>query len=148
MSKKLNQTGYDYNIQKRSLNHLFYTDDLKLVAKDDSDLECLLQIVRKFSDDTGMSFGLDKCAKATFERGTLPKRASVELDRNKVIKDVEEGEVYNYLVVDESDAIQHAAMKDKIRKECYRRVGAEVNHANCIKAKNTLATLVVTIVNV
>ena len=148
MSKKLSQTGYDYNIQKRSLNHLFYTDDLKLVAKDDSDLECLLQIVRKFSDDTGMSFGLDKCAKATFEKGTLPKRASVELDRNKVIKDVEEGEVYNYLVVDESDAIQHAAMKDKIRKECYRRVGAEVNHVNCIKAKNTLATLVVTIVNV
>ena len=46
-------------------------DDLKLFAKDDNDLEGLLQTVKKFSDDIGMSFGLDKCAKATFKRGKL-----------------------------------------------------------------------------
>ena len=42
-------------------------DDLKLFSKDDN-LEGVLQIVKKFSDDTGMSFRLDKCAKATFKR--------------------------------------------------------------------------------
>ena len=44
---------------------------LKLFAKDDNDLEGLLQTVRKFSDDIGMSFRLDNCAKATFKRGGL-----------------------------------------------------------------------------
>ena len=42
-------------------------DDLKLFVKDDYDLEDLPQTVKKFSDDIGMSFGLDKCAKATFK---------------------------------------------------------------------------------
>ena len=46
-------------------------DDLKLFSKDDKDLEGLLQTVKKFSDDIDMSFGLDKCAKATSERGKL-----------------------------------------------------------------------------
>ena len=71
LSKELNPTGCGYNIQKKNINHLFYMDDLKLFAKDDNDLEGLLQTVKKFSDDIGMSFGLDKCAKATFKRGKL-----------------------------------------------------------------------------
>ena len=71
LSKKLNQTGYGYNIPKRSINHLFYVDDLKLFAKDDNNLEGLLQTVKKFTDEIGVSFGPDKCAKATFKRGKL-----------------------------------------------------------------------------
>ena len=55
-------------------------DDLKLFAKDDNDLEGLLQTVKKSSNDISMSFGLDKCAKATFKRGNLIKETSVELD--------------------------------------------------------------------
>lgn len=65
-----------------------------------------------------------------------------------MIKDLEQEEAFKYLGTDESNRIQQAAMKDKIRKECYRKVGAELNHANCIEAKNTLTTLVVTIVNI
>ena len=42
-------------------------DDLKLFAKDDNDLVGLLQTVKKFSDDISVSFGLDKCTKATFK---------------------------------------------------------------------------------
>ena len=77
LSKELNPIGCGYNIQKRSINHLLYTDDLKLFAKDDNDLEGLLQTVKKFSDDSGMSSGLDKCAKATFKRGKLTGTTSV-----------------------------------------------------------------------
>ena len=61
LSKELNETGYGYSIQKRSVNHLFYMEDLKLFAKDDNDLEGLLQTVTKFSDDISMSFELNKC---------------------------------------------------------------------------------------
>ena len=42
-------------------------DDLKLFAKDDNDLEGLLQTMKTFSDDIGMSFGLNKCVKATLK---------------------------------------------------------------------------------
>ena len=123
-------------------------DDLKLFAKDDNDLEGLLQTVKMFSDNIGMSFGLDESAKATFKRGKLTETISAELDRNTVIKDLEEEEVYKYLGIDESNGIQHSAMKQKIRKEFYRRIRAilkkELNSANCIEVINTLKIRVVT----
>ena len=40
-------------------------DDLKLFAKDDKNLEEMLQFVKKFSDDIGMTFGLDKYARVS-----------------------------------------------------------------------------------
>ena len=124
LSKELNRPGYGYNIQKRSINHLFYMDDLKLFTKDDNDLESLLQTAKKFSDNIGTSFGLDKCAQATFKRGKLTGKTSVKLDQNTVIKDLEQKEMYKNLGVDESNGIEHAAMKEKIRKKCYQRVRA------------------------
>ena len=60
-------------------------DDLKLFAKDNNDLEGLLQTMKKFSDDIGRSFGLNNCVKATFKRGKLTGTTSVELDCNTVI---------------------------------------------------------------
>ena len=92
-------------------------DDLKLFAKDYNDLEGLVQTVAKFSDDNGISFGLVKCTKVTFKRGKLTETTSVVVDRNTVIKDLEQEEVYKYLGVIESNGNQHAAMKEKIRKE-------------------------------
>ena len=40
-------------------NHLFYMDDLKRYSKSDSDLRSFLRIVKKFSDDIKMQFGLE-----------------------------------------------------------------------------------------
>ena len=60
-------------------------DDLKLYAKDDSELEGLLRIVKGFSYDIGMEFGLSKCAKATFKRGKLEKSDHVRLDEETII---------------------------------------------------------------
>ena len=74
-------------------------DNLKLFAKDDNDLEGLLQTVKTFSDEISMSFGLDKCAKATFKRGKLTGTTSVELDQNIVITDLEQEDMYKYLVM-------------------------------------------------
>ena len=56
------------------MDHPFVlVDDLKLYLKDDSELEGLLRIVKGFSNDSGMEFGLSKCAKTTFKRGKLEK---------------------------------------------------------------------------
>ena len=88
-------------------------DDLKLFTKEDSDLEGLLQTVKKFSNNISMSFGLDKCAKATFKRRKLIKETSVELDRKTVIKDLEQKEVYKYLDVDENSTCSNERKNKK-----------------------------------
>ena len=128
------------------MNHLFYTDDLKLFAKNDQQLQGLLNIVKQFSDDIQMKFGLDKCAKALFLRGKLLK--SITLDSTTIIKDLEPKESYKYLGVTDGDGIQHSSMREGIWKECFRRVRAilrsELNARNRIDAINSLALPVVT----
>ena len=39
------------------LNHLLYMDDLKLFAKNDTQLNILLRTVKMFSDDVGLTLG-------------------------------------------------------------------------------------------
>ena len=95
-----------------------------------------------------MTFGLDKCAKASFKRGKMTKSTSLELDRITIIRDLDQEEFYKYLGVNESDGIQHSQMKKTIRKDCYRKVRAilktELNFENRREAINTLAIPVVT----
>ena len=148
LSSLLNSSTYGYKIQEGKLNHLFYMDDLKTYAKDDNEQKGLLTIVKTFSDDIKMEFGLDKCAKATFKRGKLTNTTDLELDVNTVIKELDQEGTYKYLGVNEGDGLQHSSMKEKIRKEYYRRVRmvlkSELNASNRITAINTLATPVVT----
>ena len=80
-------------------------------------------------------------------RGKLTGTTSVMLDRNTVIKDLEKEEVHKYLGADESNGMQHAEIKEKIKKECYTRVWAilktELDSAIHIEVINTLAIPVV-----
>ena len=80
-------------------------DDLKLYAKHDSELEGLLRIVKGFSYDISMEFGLSKCAKVTFKRGKLENSDHVRLDEETMIKDLEKEKVYKYFGIDESGGI-------------------------------------------
>ena len=119
LTLELKNSGYGYKIGEDKFSHLFYMDDLKLYGKDDNEIEGLLKIVKGFSDDIGMEFGLDKCAKVTFKRGKLTKKDNIVLDEGTVIKDLEQEGVYKYLGVNEGDGIQHASMKEKLRKRLY-----------------------------
>ena len=60
LSLELNSLAYGSTIGTEQITHLFYMDDLKLYAKDNSELERLLKIVKGFSYDIGMEFGLSK----------------------------------------------------------------------------------------
>ena len=115
-------------------------DDLKLFAKNDQQLQGLLNIVKQFSDDIRKKFGLNKCAKATFFRGKLLKAKNITLDTTTVITDLEPEESYKYMGVTEGDGIQHSSMREKIRKECFCRVRSilrgELNAHNKIDAIN------------
>ena len=95
-----------------------------------------------------MTFGLDKCAKATIIRGKLKHTSSIILDTDMKIKELDQEETYKYFGIAEGDGIQHGKTKDKIRKECYRRargaLQSELNVKNKLEAINTLAAPVVT----
>ena len=93
LSKLLNNTRYGYKPQNGKLNHLFFMDDLKTFAKDNQQMN-LLTIVKTFSDDIKMEFGLDKCAKATFKRGRLTKTTNLHLDVDTVIEELEQDGTY------------------------------------------------------
>jgi len=108
LSQLLNNTGYGYKIMDKKINHLFYMDDLKLYAQNDDELERLLKTVKDFSDDIGMKFGLDKCAKATFKQGKLVTSDNIKLSIDTVIKQLDQEETYKYLGVNEGDGIQQS----------------------------------------
>ena len=77
-----------------------------------------------------------------FIRGRLTSTSEIS------IRELDQEETYTYVGIDEGNGIQHAKMKEKIKKECYRRVRAilhtELNAKNKLEAINTLAIPVVT----
>ena len=79
------------------------------------------------------------------------KRVSVggmELSSGEVIPELESDKGYKYLLILEADGIMHTKMKDKIKKEYYRRVrqltSLNLNGGNTIRAINSWAVSLVT----
>ena len=145
---EMNDRRHGYKIREEKINHLFYMDNLKLYEKNDKGLDGLLNTVNKFSDNIGMEFGLGKCEKAAFIRGRLTSTSEIKLNEDTSIRELDQKETYKYLRIDKGDGTQHAKMREKSRKECYRRVKAilhtELNAKNKLEAINTLAIPVVT----
>ena len=90
LSTLLNSTKHGYEAKKRKINHLFYMDDLKAYAMNDEQLKKLLDIIKIFSDDIKMEFGLGKCAKATFIKGKLTKTSNIVLNQDTAIKELDQ----------------------------------------------------------
>ena len=65
-----------------SVFHLFYMDDLKRFARNVNKLEKTLATAKEFSNDIGMTFGLEKCAMVSFLRGFIRKKADTKFDIN------------------------------------------------------------------
>ena len=96
-----------------------------------------------------MKFGLDKCAIAHFVNGKLSgHNTGVKVGKTKTIKGLEPGQVYKYLGVDESNGIQHSTMRERLRREYFRRVTmvlrTELYGRNKVLAINGLALPVLT----
>ena len=122
-------------------------DDLKLYSKSEMALDSLIQTVRIFNDNIGMQFGIDKCAMLVMKKGKIVKSDGIQLPNNKVIKSLEERESYQYLGVLEADEVMVNELKDKVKKEYYRRVRkvleTKLNSGNVFKAINIWAVSVV-----
>ena len=149
LTSELAASGYGYKISNASapISNLFYMDDLKLYSKNEKEQIGELKVLKQFSDDIGMEFRLEKCAKASFKKGKLTSTGNIVIDVDTEIQDLDQEGVYKYLGEDESDGIQHSKMKEKIRKEYNGRVRSilrtELNGRNKMEAINSLAVPVV-----
>ena len=137
------ESAYQFSSNKEKINHLLFMDDLKLYAKNKKGLESLVQTVQIFSDDIGMEFGIDKCAKLVLKRGEITKFDGISLSDGRVMKRLIEGAGYKYLGILQVDQIRYTEMKKKVKAEYLRRVRkvleTKLNGGNIIKGINTWA---------
>ena len=63
-----------------------YMDDIKLFAKNEKELETLIQPVRIYSQDIGMEFGREKCAMLVMKSGKRYMTERMELPNQEKIK--------------------------------------------------------------
>ena len=82
-----------------------YTDNIKLFAKNEKELENLILAVRIYSKDIGMEFGMKKRAMLIISR-KRPVTEGMELLNQEKICTLEEKETYKYLVILEAYTIK------------------------------------------
>ncbi|MGY8822311.1 MAG: RNA-directed DNA polymerase, partial [Pseudomonadales bacterium] len=90
--------GYRFSGSREKVNHLLFMDDLKLYGRNEGELERLTGVVKVFSDDIGMRFGLEKCGVLVVEKGVKKKCEGIVIPGGEMIKEVDESG-YKYLGV-------------------------------------------------
>ena len=121
-------------------------DDLKLYGASKDQLDSLVQVVRIFSQDIKMSFGLDKCAVLEMRRGRQVGSCGIVLTNYQHIGEIEK-EGYKYLGILQLDRTLNTKMKGKVTLEYIRRVKklcrSKLNGGNLIDGFNTWVVVVV-----
>jgi hypothetical protein len=125
LTNLLNSTGYGFNIRHNNttlskLNHLLYMDDIKLYASKKNHILSLLTITENFSNDISMSFGIDKCKTQSICRGHYENLEYIT--KGEIIKNLNKGEFYKYLGINQSNHIQHSIIKENLEKQFYLRI--------------------------
>ena len=123
-------------------------DDLKLYSSNNNQLRALLETTQIFSNDIGMSFGLEKCAKISIVRGKVKNRDNIILSSGEEIRELNNQKFYKYLGVEENKVIGHTETKEKLSKEYFSRLRkilkSELNSYNMIMAINQWAVPAIT----
>ena len=124
-----------------------YMDDIKLFEKNEKELETLIHVVRIYSQDIGMEFGIEKGAMLVRKSSKWHLTDGMELPNQDKIRTLEENETYKYLGILEADTIKQVEMKNKIQKEYLRRtrklLETKLSSRSFIKRINTWAVSLV-----
>lgn len=88
-----------------------------------------------------MKFGLLEFAKGTLNSGKLVKSSSIKLNKINETRELDQSQIYKYLVITDQGMIQYTHMKMKIEKEYFRRVRFILKAVLNAKNKRTLSTL-------
>ena len=94
----LRQTKASYELKKggKKINHLLFMDDLKLFAKNEDQIDSLVNTVRTFSEDIKNEFGLLKRGVLIMKIRKVVKSDGISMSDEKMMKNIEEGG-YKYL---------------------------------------------------
>ena len=87
-----------------------YMDEIKLFAKNETELNTLIQAVRIYSQDIGMEFGIKKCAMLVMKSGKRHLIDGMELPNQDKIRTLGEKDIL------EADTIKQVEIKKKFRK--------------------------------
>ena len=87
-----------------------------LFAKNEKELETLIQSVRIYSQDIRMEFGIVKCAMLVMKSGKRHMTEGIEIPNQEKVRTLGEKETYKYLEILEADIIKQMEMKEKIKK--------------------------------
>ena len=141
LSNILRKVNAGYQLGKGQhikINPLLFIDDLKLYGNSKKEAKRLTHTVRIFSKDIAMKFGITKCSHVTMKAGKLVSFGGMEISSWKVISELESDKGYKYLGILEAGDIMHIEMKDKIKKEYYRRlrqlISSNLKGGNTIRA--------------
>ena len=74
-----------------------YTDDIKLFAKNENELETRIQTVGIYSRAIGMEFGIEKCVMLVMKSGKRNLTDGMELPNQVVFRTLGEKEKYKNL---------------------------------------------------
>ena len=117
-------------------------DDLKLYARNQEELESLVEIIHIYSKDVGMELRLDKCKMLALRKGVKIRSVGIELPDGEVIKEWD-GKGDKYLGILQSDTVMEKQMKGKVKGEYFRRLElllkSKLYYGNLIKAINAWA---------
>ena len=135
--------GYEMTKDGCRINHLLFTDDLKLFAKNENEIDSLVQTVRIISDDIGMNIGLEKCAAMTIKMGKRVHSDGIALPDGTQLRALGEEEMYKYLGVLEADHVlctrnqKRGLRKSIIIRRVKKCLKSMLNGGNMVKAINT-----------
>lgn len=118
--RKINM-GYKLTKEGPVINHMFFMDDLKLFARNENEIDSLVQTVQLCCEDIGMQFGISKCAVLSMKRGKTADTKAIILPTGEQMSDPE-ATGYKYLGILEYDDILRSDMKIKVRSHYFKRL--------------------------
>ncbi len=140
LSHALNSETNGVACSSERITHLLFMDDLKVYAKNRTQLEHALDVVGRVSDAVGMELGLTKCAEAHMKNGR------VETDEGGgtgLLRLAMKEDPYTYLGITQVFDPDLATIRERLKKDFGRRMngiwGSELNGLNKVKATNSWA---------
>ena len=94
-------------------------DEINLFAKNEKELETLIQTVKIYSQNIEIEFSIEKCSVLIMKRGKRRMMEGMELPNQEKIRTLGEKETYKYLGILETVTI--VEIKEKIENEYLRR---------------------------
>ena len=88
-------------------------DNIKLFAKNETELETLKQTVRIYSRVIAMEFCIEKCVMLLMKSGKRHMTKRFKLANKVIIRTVREKETHKKLMILEADTIKQEEMKEK-----------------------------------